>query len=185
MTEIPGIGDERTLITVGPIAVPGGAPLVLKLPRFDYLPPDTHDALFDDLINLDVDTELVAVANDLAETPVGTAVVWQPLSKQARRKLIDLGVTVTRIVEAKRREDELVAKSDEVLKNLEPYSDRSLEPLHKRVRRARLTALKHVVTAEQYAVCEKLTSGQLNEIWTQWETKSDISLGEFLASENS
>jgi hypothetical protein len=185
MAEIPGIGDERTMIEIGPISVPDGEPITLKVPRFDYLPPDKHDALFEDLVALDVDAELVAVSNDLADTPVGTTVYWNPLSKQARGKLIDMGVTVTRIVEAKRREDELSVKSAAVLKKLSEYSDRTLEPLHKRVRKARLTALKHVLTPEQLAVCERLANGQLNEIWAQWEKKSDISLGELLASDSS
>ena len=185
MSEIPGVGDERTMIEVGPIQVKDGGSLTLKIPRFDFLPPDKHDALFNDLTSLDFETEMIAVANDLADTPIGTAVIWQPLSKQTRRKLMDAGVKVTRIVEAKRREDELTVPNKKVLESLKPWSERDLDPLHVRIRKARLTALKHVVTAEQFAVCETLASGQLNEIWSQWEKNSDISLGEFMASDSS
>lgn len=185
MTAIPGVGDDRTIIEIGPIAVKNGDPLTLRIPRFDYLEPDLHDALIEDLTNLDVEAELVAVANDLAETPIGTAVVWQPLSKAARKKLIDAGVKATRIVEAKRREDEFTVPTAEVLAKLQPWSEQTTEPLHKRIRKARLVALKHVVTPEELAVCTSLATGQLNEIWSQWEKKSNISLGESPASESS
>jgi len=185
MSEIPGLGDERTIIKIGPISVKDGDPITLRIPRFDYLDPDVHDALVDDLSALDVEAELISVANDLADTPIGTPVVWQPLSKQARKALLDAGVKVTRIVEAKRREDEFTVPSAKVLAKLQQWSEQPLPPLHKRVRAARLVALKHVLDPEEMAVCESLATGQLNEIWSQWEKKSNISLGELLASESS
>lgn len=185
MTDIPGIDDDRIFITIGPIAVKGGEPLTLRIPRLDFLDPDTYDALMDDLEALDVEAQVIAVANDLAETPVGTSVFWEPLLKAARAKLSELGVNVKRIAPNGLSRDEITCPSDEVLEALRPYSDQPVLSLPKRARTVVLAMLKHVVSEEDLAVCSKLAIGQLNAIRDEWQQKSQVSLGEFLASASS
>lgn len=184
-TEIPSIDDPRIFIDIGPIPTKEGTPLNLRVPRFDFLEPDTHDALMSDVEALDVEAELIGAANDLAETPVGTPLLWQALQKETRKQLASVGVKIKRIFENNVRQDELTVPTAEVLSALEPWSSQDVVPLHKRMRFVRLAMLKHVVTPEQLEVCGTLASGQLNEIWDQWQTQSNIALGEFLASDSS
>lgn len=185
MTAIPGIDDDRIFITIGPISVKGGEPLTLRIPRLDFLDPDTYDALMDDLEALDVEAQVIAVANDLSETPVGTAVFWEPLLKPARAKLTELGVVVKRIAPNGLSRDEITCPTDEVLAALDPYSGLPVLSLPKRARTVVLAMLKHVLTEDELAVCSKLAIGQLNAIRDEWQQKSQVSLGEFLASASS
>lgn len=185
MSEIPGVGDDRVQISIGPIHVKDHDDVTLKVPRFDFLDPETHDALMADLEKLDVEAQVIAVANDLAETPVGTAVFWEPLLKPARKKLEEAGVVVKRIAPNGLNRDEITAATAAVLKKLKPYSDQEVLPLHKRSREVVLSMLKHVATPEEIELCSKMAIGQLNAIREEWQQKSSVSLGEFLASASS
>jgi hypothetical protein len=185
MTAIPGIDDDRIFITIGPISVKGGEPLTLRIPRLDFLDPDTYDALMDDLEALDVEAQVIAVANDLAETPVGTSVFWEPLLKPARAKLAELGVVVKRIAPNGLSRDEITCPDEKVLKALEPFSGLPVLSLPKRARTVVLAMLKHVLTEDELEACSKMAIGQLNAIRDEWQQKSQVSLGEFLASESS
>lgn len=182
---IPGIGDDRIMIAIGPISVKDGDPVTLRVPRFDFLDPETHDALIADLETLDVEAQMIAVANDLAETPVGTPVFWEPLLKPTRAKLTGLGVKVKRVNAGQVARDEIIAPTEKVLKTLTPYSDQPVLGLQKRGRSVVLSMLKHVLPDDQLEVCGKLALGQLNAIRDEWQTRSAVSLGEFLASESS
>lgn len=185
MSEIPGVGDERVTISIGPLSVKGHGSVTLKVPRFGSMDIETHDALIADLEALDVEAQVIGVANDLAEAPVGTKVFWEPLLKAARKQLTDLGVVVKRTAPNGSPRDEVTCPSQKVLAALEPYSDKPVLSLPKRSREVVLAMLKHVVSAEELAVCEKCTLDQLNYIREQWQSKSSMSLGEFLASDSS
>lgn len=76
-------------------------------------------------------------------------------------------------------EDEL----DDITNNIEKL-DPEMAP-HKAQRQAYLIQMKPFCTDEQYAVVEKLKLGQLTQIMNTWTQKSAITLGEFLASDDS
>lgn len=185
MSEIPGVGDDRIMITIGPISLKDREPLTIKVPRFDFLDPDTYDALIAGLEELDAEAQIIGVANDLAETPVGTSVFWEPLMKSARAKLAELGVVVKRTAPNDLVREEITAPTEKVLKALQPYSDKPVLSLPKRARTVVLSMLKHVLSEDEFEACQSLTMGQLNAIRDEWQAKSQVSLGEFLASERS
>lgn len=185
LTEIPGAGDDRIMIAIGPIAVKGRKPITIRVPRFDFLDPDTYDALIKDLEDLDAEAQVVAVANDLADTPVGEPVFWEPLMKPARITLQNLGVVVKRNKFGDVVREEISCPTDEVLEALRPYSDQPVLTLPKRARSVVLSMLKHVLTPSQLEACGLMTVGQLNAIRDEWHAKSQVSLGEFLASSSS
>jgi hypothetical protein len=182
--DIPGMDDERVRITIT-VPVKGRKPLVLKIPRHDFLDTETQDAMSASVEALDVESELIAVAADLDETPVGEKSVWVPLMKGTRRRLEELGVKVVRVVIDGKKQDEVTAPTVEVLQNLRPYSDLPPVPLNKRVRNARLAMLKHVMSPAQFEALSTAADGQINQVFTQWQEESNISLGEFLASGSS
>lgn len=56
---------------------------------------------------------------------------------------------------------------------------------HRAQRQAYLIQMKPFCTDDQYAVVEKLKLGQLTQMMNTWTAKSAVSLGEFLASDDS
>lgn len=58
-------------------------------------------------------------------------------------------------------------------------------PAHRAQRQAFLVQIKPFCDDTQFAVVDKLKLGQLTQIMDTWTTKSAISLGEFLASDDS
>lgn len=58
-------------------------------------------------------------------------------------------------------------------------------PAHRAQRQAYLIQMKPFCDDDQFAVVEKLKLGQLTQIMDTWTAKSAISLGEFLASDDS
>lgn len=182
---IPGAGDDRVYIKIGPLQIPGHGEVTLRVPRFGSLDIDTFDAMFADLEELDVEAQLVAVANDLAENPIGEKLVWDPLLKQAKRKLAEAGVQVKRVNVAGRLQDEVVCPSEDVLERLSEWSEQPVLSLPKRSREVVLTMLKHVLPEDDIEIYAKCTVDQMNFIRSEWESKSQLTLGEFLASESS
>lgn len=178
---LAGFDDERTKI---PFTVPvkGKRPQTVKIPRFDFIDEDTFDALTGDLEALDVEQQVIAVANDLAAVPIGEVVSWEPLIDAARKRLTGLGVKVVRVVADKKPQDDVSAPSDAVVAALEPYSSQKPLQLRKRSREICLAMLKHVVTEEQYGWFEALPTGALDELLTAWRKQSAVSLGESEAS---
>ena len=76
-------------------------------------------------------------------------------------------------------EDELDTIT-EAIENIDPDL-----AAHKAQRMAYLIQMKPFCNDTQYAVLEKLKLGQLTQIMNTWTQKSAISLGEFLASDDS
>lgn len=170
------IADVDSEENVIPFTLPGGR--TVKLPRLDYIDEDTYDALNADLEASDVEQQLVAVANDLAASPVGEKLPWQPLLSATKEKLAALGVEVVRVTEDGVRRDEVSAPSDDVVKRLKPYSDKQPQPIRKRGREIALTMLKHVVSDDEYKLFEQLRVGQLDRILAEWRKHSTVSQGE-------
>ena len=185
MREIPSIDDDRVKVTIGPIPVKDGDPITLKIPRLDFLEPDVHDQLISDLEALDVEAQIIAVANDLTETPAKTPVFWEPVLKPARQKLVELGVKWERVAPNGVNRDQFTAPTQKVVETLQPYSDQPVLSLPQRARSVVLTMLKHVLTEDELAACSKMAIGQLNAIRDEWQKQSQVSLGEYLASESS
>lgn len=185
MLEIPSIDDDRVKITIGPITLKSGESFTLKVPRLDFLDPDEHESMIEELNALDVESQIIAVANDLAESPIKTESVWEPVLKPARLKLIELGVKWERISVEGRNRDKFTVPSQKVLDALEPYSSQEVQSLPKRNRAVALTVLKHILTPAELEKCSQLAIGQLNAIRDEWQKQSNITLGEFLASESS
>jgi hypothetical protein len=158
------------------IEFPGGK--TVKILRLDYVDEDTFDAMNAELEALDVQQQLVAVANDIATSPVGTKLPWQPLLDATKETLIGLGVEVKRVVDGDERRDEVSAPTDGVVEALKPYSGRKPLPLRKRGREIALTMLKHVVDADELELFEKLVTGQLNDLLQEWRNNSKTTQGE-------
>lgn len=178
---LAGFDDERTQI---PFTIPikGRKPATVKIPRFDYIPEDVFDALMADLERLDVEQQVIAVANDLAEVEPGTDVDWEVLIDEAKTCLLGLGVTVSRKMSKGASRDVVCAPDAAVIAALEPYSSQKPLPLRKRSREICLTMLKHVVSEQELEWLEALPSGALDELLTTWKAQSTMSLGESEAS---
>jgi hypothetical protein len=182
---LAGFDDERTKLPVQ-VPVRGKAkPAIVKLPRFDYIEESVFDALMADLEKLDIEQQLIAVANDLAGVDPGTEVTWDVLIEEARTELEGLGVTVTRTMKQGESRDVISAPTEKVLEALQPYSTQQPLPLRKRSRSIALAMLKHVVTPEQFEWFDDLPSGALDELLTAWREASTMSLGESAASPQS
>lgn len=178
---LPGFDDERTQIPFT-IPVKGRKPVTVKIPRFDYIPEDTFDALMADLEKLDVEQQVIAVANDLSEVEAGTEVTWEPLLDDAKKQLTELGVKVFRTLSKGQSQELISAPDDKVKEALAPFAAEKPLPLRKRSRSIALAMLKHVVTEEQYGWFEDLPTGALDELLTTWRAQSTVSLGESAAS---
>lgn len=178
---LPGFDDERTLI---PFTIPikGRKPATVKIPRFDYIPEDTFDALMADLERLDVEQQIIAVANDLAEVEPGTEITWEPLLDDAKKQLVDLGVTVVRTMKQGQSQDLVSAPDDAVKAALAPWAEEKPLPLRKRTRSICLSMLSHVVSEQELEWFQALPSGALDELLNTWRSQSTMSLGEFVAS---
>lgn len=178
---LPGFDDERTQI---PFTVPvkGRKPVTVKIPRFDYIPEDTFDALMADLEKLDVEQQVIAVANDLSEVEPGTEVTWEPLLDDAKKQLTELGVKVFRTMSKGQSQDLVSAPDEKVIEALAPFAAEKPLPLRKRSRSICLAMLKHVVSEQELEWFEALPSGALDELLTTWRTQSTVSLGESEAS---
>jgi hypothetical protein len=182
---LAGYDDERTKLPVQ-VPVRGRAkPVTIKLPRFDYIDEDTFDALMSDLEKLDIEQQLIAVANSLAEVDPGEEVEWEPLIEQARTELEGLGVVINRDMKKGESREMVSAPTEKVVEALKPYASQQPLSLRKRSRSIALTMLKHVVTPEQYAWFEDLPSGALDELLSAWRDASTLSLGESEASPQS
>lgn len=178
---LPGFDDERTQIPFT-IPVKGRKPATVKIPRFDYIPEDVFDALMADLERLDVEQQVIAVANDLTEVEPGTEVTWEPLLDDAKKQLTDLGVKVFRTMKQGQSQDLVSAADESVVQALSPFAAEKPMPLRKRSRSICLAMLKHVVTDQEYEWFEALPTGALDELLNTWRSQSTISLGESEAS---
>ena len=177
---LSGYDDERTKI---PFTVPvkGRKPATILIPRFDYIDEDTFDAIMADLEKLDVEQQVIAVANDLSKLEPGEEVTWEPLLDDAKRQLVDAGVKVTRSM-SKGQSQDVVSADKAALDALEPFASQQPLPLRKRSRSIALAMLKHVVTEQEYEWFEALPTGALDELLTTWRNQSTVSLGESAAS---
>jgi len=178
---LPGFDDERTKIPFQ-IPVKGRKPVTVHIPRFDYIDEDTFDALMADLEKLDVEQQIIAVANDLTEVEPGNEVTWEPLLDDAKKQLSDLGVKIIRTMIKGQSQDLVSAPDEAVVEALKPFAAEKPMPLRKRSRSICLAMLKHVVTPEQLEWFEALPTGALDELLTTWRNQSTISLGESAAS---
>lgn len=178
---LPGFDDERTKIPFT-IPVKGRKPATVHIPRFDYIPEDTFDALMADLEALDVEQQVIAVANDLVEVESGTEVTWEPLLDDAKQQLTDLGVKIVRTMVKGQSQDLVSAPDSKVVDALRPLAAEKPLPLRKRSRSICLAMLKHVVSEQELEWFEALPSGALDELLTTWRTQSTVSLGESEAS---
>lgn len=178
---LPGFDDDRIKIPFT-IPVKGRKPATVMVPRFDYIDEDTFDLIMADLETLDVEQQVIAVANELAELPVGDEIVWEPLIDAAKQQLTDLGVTVTRTMVQGSSRDKISAESQSVLDGLAPFSSQTPLPIRKRSRSIALAMLKHVVSEQEHGWFSELPSGALDELLTAWKSASTVSLGESEAS---
>lgn len=178
---LPGFDDDRVMI---PFTVPikGRKPATVKVPRFDYIDEETFDALMADLERLDVEQQVIAVANDLSEVEPGTEVTWEPLLDDAKKQLTDLGVKVVRTMKQGQSQELVSAPDEAVVKALEPFAAEKPMPLRKRSRSICLAMLKHVVSQQELEWFEALPTGALDELLTTWRNQSTVSLGESEAS---
>lgn len=159
-----------------PFQLPGGK--TVKLLRLDFLDEETVDQMNVDLLELDVEEQLVAVANDIASAKVKTVLQWQPLLDGTKEKLSELGVEITRVVDKDGRRDDVKAASDDVVEALKPFSERKPRSMRKRAREVSLTMLKYVVDEDELALFEPLRLGQLEQILGEWRKHSKVELGE-------
>lgn len=178
---LPGFDDDRVMLQFT-VPIKGRRPATVKIPRFDYIPEDTFDALMVDLERLDVEQQVIAVANDLKEVEPGTEVTWEVLLDDAKKQLTDLGVRVVRSMSKGQSQDLVSAPTDAVLEALAPFAAEKPLPLRKRSRSICLAMLKHVVSEQEYQWFEELPSGALDELLTTWRNQSTVSLGESEAS---
>lgn len=178
---LSGFDDERTKIPFT-IPVKGRKPVTVSIPRFDYIDEETFDAIMSDLERLDVEQQVIAVANDLRDCEAGIEVPWESLLDDAKKQLTDLGVRVRRTMKQGQAQDVVSAPDEKVRDALAPLAVTKPLPLRKRSRSIALAMLKHVVTDEQYAWFDALPSGALDELLTAWRTQSTVTLGESEAS---
>lgn len=181
---LSGFDDERTKIPFT-IPVKGRKPATVLVPRFDYIPEDVFDAIMADLERLDVEQQVIAVANDLKAVPAGSDITWDVLLDDAKAQLVGLGVSVTRTIKAGQSQDVVCAPDDAVIDALEPLWTQTPLPLRKRSRGIALAMLTHVVSEQELSWFEDLPSGALDELLTQWRSLSTVSLGESAASSTS
>jgi hypothetical protein len=178
---LPGFDDERTKIPFT-IPVKGRKPATVHIPRFDYIPEDVFDALMADLEKLDVEQQVIAVANDLTEVDAGNEVTWEPILDDAKRQLAELGVKIVRTMIKGQSQDLVSAPDDAVKEALKPFAAEKPMPLRKRSRSICLAMLKHVVSEQELEWFEALPTGALDELLTTWRNQSTVSLGESAAS---
>lgn len=176
-----GFEDEKTKIPFT-IPVKGRKPVTIQIPRFDYIPEDVFDQIMDELERLDVEQQVIAVANDLKDVDPGTEVTWDVLLDDAKAQLKDLGVVVRRTMKQAQSQDVVSAPTEAVKQALEPFSSQQALPLRKRSRSIALAMLKYVVSEQEYAWFEELPTGALDELLTTWRTQSTATLGESEAS---
>lgn len=185
MREIPSIDDDRVKVAIGPITTAAGEKLTLNIRRIDFLPDEVQDEIQRDLEAQDVEAQIIGVANDLVETPVATSVVWIPVMKAARTQLVELGVKWERIAPGGVNRDKFTVPSKKVMDALQVWADKPMLSLPRREKAVALAMLKHVLSADDLAKCSTLTNGQVKAIADEWQRQSRMSLGEFMASENS
>lgn len=175
---LAGYDDEKTKIPFT-IPVKGRKPATILIPRFDYIDEDTFDAIMSDLERMDVEQQVIAVANDLVDADAGTEVPWEQLLDDAKTRLVALGVTVKR---KNQNQDSVCAPNDWVLAALQPLAATKPLPLRKRSREIALAMLKHVVSEQELEWFTALPTGALDELLTTWRNQSTVSLGESVAS---
>lgn len=175
---LAGYDDEKTKIPFT-IPVKGRKPATILIPRFDYIDEDTFDAIMSDLERMDVEQQVIAVANDLVDADAGTEVPWEQLLDDAKTQLVALGVTVKR---KNQNQDVVCAPDDSVLAALQPLAVTKPLPLRKRSREIALAMLKHVVSEQELEWFTALPTGALDELLTTWRNQSTVSLGESVAS---
>lgn len=178
---LSGYDDTRTKIPFT-IPVKGRKPATVMIPRFDYIEEDVFDALMDDLEKLDVEQQILAVANDLVEVEPGTEVPWEPLLDDSKKHLTDLGVKIVRTMKQGQSQELVSAPDAAVVEALRPIACDKPLPLRKRSRSIALAMLKHVVSETEYEWFEALPTGALDELLTTWREQSAKSLGESEAS---
>ena len=178
---LPGFDDERTQIPFT-IPVKGRKPVTVRIPRFDYIDEPTFDAIMADLEVMDVEQQVLAVANDLVAVEPGVEVSWEPLLDDAKKQLTDLGVKVIRTMKQGSSLELVSAPDVKVLEVLAPIAVEKPLPLRKRSRAIALAMLKHVVSEQELAWFEALPTGALDELLTTWRTQSTVALGESEAS---
>jgi hypothetical protein len=178
---LPGFDDDRIKIPFT-IPVKGRKPVTVMVPRFDYIDEDTFDLIMADLEQLDVEQQIIAIANELAELPVGTDIKWEPVLENTKTRLTDLGVKFSRTMVQGVSQDLISAPTDAVVKALEPFSSQTPSPIRKRSRSIALAMLKHVVSDQELQWFTDLPSGALDELLTAWKSASTVSLGESEAS---
>lgn len=178
---LPGFDDERTQIPFT-IPVKGRKPVTVKIPRFDYIPEDVFDELMADLERLDVEQQVIGVANDLVDVEPGTEVTWEPLLEDAKTQLTDKGVKIFRTMSKGQTQELVSAPSEAVVEALRPLAAEKPLPLRKRSRSICLAMLKHVVSEQELEWFAALPTGALDELLTTWRTQSTVSLGESEAS---
>lgn len=178
---LSGFDDERTKIPFT-IPVKGRKPATVHIPRFDYIDEDTFDAIMADLERLDVEQQVIAVANDLSEVEPGTEVTWETLLDDAKKQLTSLGVTVRRTMKQGQSQDVVSAPDAKTVEALAPLAETKPLPMRKRSRSIALAMLKHVVTDEQWEWFDALPSGALDELLNTWRAQSTVTLGESEAS---
>ena len=178
---LSGFDDERTKI---PFTIPikGRKPATVHNPRFDYIDEATFDLIMADLEKLDVEQQVIAVANDLTEVEPGTEVSWELLLDDAKKQLTDLGVKVVRTMSKGQSQDLVSAPDAAVVVALAPLAEQKPMPLRKRSRSIALAMLKHVVSDQELSWFDELPTGALDELLTMWRQQSTVSLGESEAS---
>lgn len=175
---LPGFDDERTQIEFT-VPIKGRKPATVKVPRFDFIPEDTFDALMADLERLDVEQQVIAVANDLVEAEPDTEVEWEVLLDDTKKQLTALGVKVRR---KKSQGRDVVSATAEARESLRPLAVDKPLPLRKRSRSIALAMLKHVVSDQELEWFSALPTGALDELLSAWREQSTVSLGESEAS---
>lgn len=178
---LSGFDDERTKIPFT-IPVKGRKPATVLIPRFDYIDEETFDALMADLERLDVEQQVIAVANDLVDVEPGTEVTWEPLLEDAKKQLTDLGVKIFRSMKQGQSQELVSAPDESVVEALKPLAVDKPLPLRKRSRSIALAMLKHVVSEQELEWFSALPTGALDELLTTWRSQSAVSLGESEAS---
>ena len=178
---LAGFDDDKVKIPFT-IPVKGRKPATVHIPRFDYIDEDTFDAIMSDLERLDVEQQVIAVANDLTAADIGVEVPWEPLLDDAKKQLTGLGVVVRRTMKQGSSQDVVSAPDQAVKDAVAPLAVEKPLPLRKRSRSICLAMLKHVVSEQELEWFEALPAGALDELLTAWRTQSTVSLGESAAS---
>lgn len=178
---LAGFDDDKVKIPFT-IPVKGRKPATVHIPRFDYIDEDTFDAIMADLERLDVEQQVIAVANDLTAADPGTEVPWETLLEDAKKQLTELGVVVRRTMKQGASQDVVSAPDQSVKDALAPLAADKPLPLRKRSRSICLAMLKHVVSEQEWEWFAALPSGALDELLTAWREQSTVSLGESAAS---